>query len=301
MDKLDRAPIDADRLESTGADDCARRDDGSRLDSNTTSDHRARACPKRVFLQVADPARQGLFGGQDGTTAEIVEVNFLVEFLPHFKVGFDLDSFAVSDLRKRVFHLPVFHDHAPTDDLQVTVGTDVGSLTVNDLTGVTLAYGNSASGDSSVSFSGLSADVHNALASVELVTTTGDAGSHATVSLSAMPYAAGMVYSPDNGHFYEFVLDDQVTSIDEAYASETVRQVFDLTGPHGDIMKAANVPPSFVIIQRINLGLYAVLGELHATANWRRIAEEIWPFVDGAPSTPLGEEEGVWRRRTGFR
>ncbi len=24
-------------------------------------------------------------------------------------------------------------------------------------------------------------------------------------------------------------------------------QVFDLTGPHGDIMKAANVPPSFVI------------------------------------------------------
>ena len=101
------------------------------------------------------------------------------------------------------------------------------------------------------------------------------------------------------GHFYEFVLDDQVTTIDEAYASETVRQVFDLTGPHGDIMKAANVPPSFVIIQRINLGLYAVLGELHATANWRRIAEEIWPFVDGAPSTPLGEEEAVWRRRTG--
>ena len=78
-----------------------------------------------------------------------------------------------------------------------------------------------------------------------------------------------------------------------------MRQVFDLTGPHGDIMKAANVPPSFVIIQRINLGLYAVLGELRATANWRRIAEEIWPFVDGAPSTPLGEQEAAWRRRTG--
>ena len=36
-----------------------------------------------------------------------------------------------------------------------------------------------------------------------------------------------------------------------------------------------------VIIQRINLGLFAVLGELGATGNWRRIAEEIWPFVDG--------------------
>ena len=101
------------------------------------------------------------------------------------------------------------------------------------------------------------------------------------------------------GHFYEFVLDDRVTTIDEAYASETVRQVFDLTGPHADIMKAANVPPSFVIIQRINLGLYAVLGELRATANWRRIAEEIWPFVDGAPSTALGEQEAAWRGRTG--
>ena len=100
------------------------------------------------------------------------------------------------------------------------------------------------------------------------------------------------------GHFYEFVLDDAVTTIDQDYASETVRQMFDLTGPHGEIMKAANVPPSFVIIQRINLGLYAVLGELNATANWRRIAEEIWPFVDGPPSTPLGEEEAAWRAQS---
>lgn len=100
---------------------------------------------------------------------------------------------------------------APTDDLQVTVGTDVGTLTVNDLTGVTLAYGNSASGDSSVSFNGLSADVNNALASVELVTTSGDAGSQATVSLSAMPYSAGLVYSPDNGHFYQFINSPALT------------------------------------------------------------------------------------------
>jgi predicted unusual protein kinase regulating ubiquinone biosynthesis (AarF/ABC1/UbiB family) len=101
------------------------------------------------------------------------------------------------------------------------------------------------------------------------------------------------------GHFYEFVLEDAVTTIDQEYASETVRQMFDLTGPHGEIMKAANVPPSFVIIQRINLGLYAVLGELNATANWRRVAEEIWPFVGGPPSTPLGEEEAAWRSQTG--
>jgi predicted unusual protein kinase regulating ubiquinone biosynthesis (AarF/ABC1/UbiB family) len=95
-------------------------------------------------------------------------------------------------------------------------------------------------------------------------------------------------------HFYEFILDDDVTTIEPEYASETIRRMFDASGPYGPIMKAANVPPSFVIIQRINLGLYAILAELRATANFRRIAEELWPFVDGPPSTPLGVEEAAW-------
>jgi len=50
-----------------------------------------------------------------------------------------------------------------------------------------------------------------------------------------------------------------------------------------------------VILQRINLGLFALLGELSATADWRAIAEEIWPFVQGPPSTPMGEAEVAWR------
>ena len=37
-------------------------------------------------------------------------------------------------------------------------------------------------------------------------------------------------------------------------------------GEHAEILRAANVPPSFVILQRINLGLYAIFGELRATA-----------------------------------
>ncbi len=101
-------------------------------------------------------------------------------------------------------------------------------------------------------------------------------------------------------HFFEFIRKDGVTTIDPAYASETVRRMFDASGPYGPIMKVSNVPPSFVISQRINLGLYAILGDLHATANFRRIAEELWPFVDGPPSTPMGEQEAAWlasRRR----
>jgi predicted unusual protein kinase regulating ubiquinone biosynthesis (AarF/ABC1/UbiB family) len=95
-------------------------------------------------------------------------------------------------------------------------------------------------------------------------------------------------------HFYESVLDDEVVTVTGEYASESVRRFFDLSGPHAEIMKAANLPPSFVIIQRINLGLFALFAELGATANWRRIAEEIWPWVNAPASTPMGEAVAEW-------
>ena len=95
-------------------------------------------------------------------------------------------------------------------------------------------------------------------------------------------------------HFYEFVLRDEETTITPQWSSDAVARYFDPTGPHGPIVKAANLPPSFVVIQRINLGLMAILGELRATANFRRIAEELWPWIDGPPSTPMGKAEADW-------
>ena len=83
------------------------------------------------------------------------------------------------------------------------------------------------------------------------------------------------------------------------YASESVRRFFDLSGPYAEIIKSANLPPSMVIIQRINLGLFSLMAELEATANWRRVAEEIWPWADGAPSTSMGEAIARWRAAGG--
>jgi len=94
--------------------------------------------------------------------------------------------------------------------------------------------------------------------------------------------------------FYELVREPEPRLVDAAYASELVRRTFDASGPHGGILNAANIPPPFVIIQRINLGLVAVLARLGATANWRLIAEELWPWVSGPPATPLGEQEAQW-------
>lgn len=96
------------------------------------------------------------------------------------------------------------------------------------------------------------------------------------------------------GHFYEFVLEDRDLAFIPEYASETLRRMFDASSPYAHVAKLSNVPPAFVVSQRINLGLHALLGRLRAQRNWRRIAFELWPFVDGDPSTPMGEAEAAW-------
>ena len=93
------------------------------------------------------------------------------------------------------------------------------------------------------------------------------------------------------GQFYGTVLTDTPMTITKEYASTLFRRYFDSRTP---LAPYTNIPRTYVILQRINLGLYAMLGSLNATANWRRIAEEIWPFRNGPPSTPIGEAEARW-------
>jgi predicted unusual protein kinase regulating ubiquinone biosynthesis (AarF/ABC1/UbiB family) len=94
--------------------------------------------------------------------------------------------------------------------------------------------------------------------------------------------------------FYDTIREPGPLTITSEYASAVVRRFFDLRSPIADYI---SVPQSYVILQRINLGLFAAFGELSATANWRAIAEEIWPFVHGPASTPMGEAEAAWRAR----
>jgi predicted unusual protein kinase regulating ubiquinone biosynthesis (AarF/ABC1/UbiB family) len=91
--------------------------------------------------------------------------------------------------------------------------------------------------------------------------------------------------------FYETVRRPGTLTITEDYASAVVRRFFDLRSP---VAAYASIPRSYVILQRINLGMFALLGQLGATADWRGIAEEIWPFVLGPPTTPMGHSEAAW-------
>jgi predicted unusual protein kinase regulating ubiquinone biosynthesis (AarF/ABC1/UbiB family) len=97
-------------------------------------------------------------------------------------------------------------------------------------------------------------------------------------------------------HYYELVSEDRETHFTADYATDTLRHFFDASSP---VVKRANVPSSFVVLQRINLGLYAVLAGLEATGNWRRVAEEVWPWIAAPPSTELGRADAAWRARRG--
>jgi hypothetical protein len=94
--------------------------------------------------------------------------------------------------------------------------------------------------------------------------------------------------------FYDTIREPGPLTITGDYASSVVRRFFDVRSP---VMSFISVPRSYVILQRINLGLFAILGELSATANWRAITEEIWPFVQGPAATPMGQAEAAWRAR----
>ena len=94
--------------------------------------------------------------------------------------------------------------------------------------------------------------------------------------------------------FYDTIREPVPLTITSDYASSVVRRFFDLRTP---VAEYISIPKSYVILQRINLGLFAVLGQLSATANWRAISEEIWPFIQAPPSTPMGEAEAAWRAR----
>jgi predicted unusual protein kinase regulating ubiquinone biosynthesis (AarF/ABC1/UbiB family) len=93
--------------------------------------------------------------------------------------------------------------------------------------------------------------------------------------------------------FYDTVRRPGTQTMTSEYSSMVARKFFDFRSP---IAPYANIPRSYVIVQRINLGLFAVLAEMRATGDWRALAEEIWPFLQAPPSTPMGEAEAAWKK-----
>ncbi len=78
------------------------------------------------------------------------------------------------------------------------------------------------------------------------------------------------------------------------YVARVVQSTLVVTGPYGDVVRHLTLPPDQVLLNRIHLGLSALLARLGATANWSRIMDEY--LLDAPPSTPLGEAGRAWPR-----
>ncbi len=88
------------------------------------------------------------------------------------------------------------------------------------------------------------------------------------------------------------LVDDRPVTITPARASETVRTYLFKGDEFAYVNEWGSIPREAVILQRITVGLLAILGSLNATANWHRVALEL---LDGAPpTTELGEREADW-------
>ena len=91
---------------------------------------------------------------------------------------------------------------------------------------------------------------------------------------------------------YRHLVDDRPVTITPADVSQTVRKYFVKGDDLAYVNKWGQIPPHVVILERITVGLLAILGNLRATANWHHIIREI---TEGAPpKTELGHREAAW-------
>jgi predicted unusual protein kinase regulating ubiquinone biosynthesis (AarF/ABC1/UbiB family) len=94
--------------------------------------------------------------------------------------------------------------------------------------------------------------------------------------------------------FWEPLLHRGPTTITSEWATGLVHRYMAGRSEFADVVEWASVPAQFVMLQRINLGLFAILGRLNATTDWRGISEELWPITNGPPATAMGQAETTW-------
>jgi predicted unusual protein kinase regulating ubiquinone biosynthesis (AarF/ABC1/UbiB family) len=84
-------------------------------------------------------------------------------------------------------------------------------------------------------------------------------------------------------------LEDGEREITPEYVMAVIAAMSDPRSDFYTLMRRENVPASELMGQRMEIGVLAVLGQLHARRNWHRIAREWW--FGEEPSTELGRRE----------
>jgi predicted unusual protein kinase regulating ubiquinone biosynthesis (AarF/ABC1/UbiB family) len=90
---------------------------------------------------------------------------------------------------------------------------------------------------------------------------------------------------------YRPYLSDMFT-FDRTFVADTLSTIIDVKGPHAHVIERLNLPPSFVVLDRVVWGVSAILGKIGITRPWRQMLLEY--LDDGPPATPMGELERAW-------
>jgi hypothetical protein len=99
----------------------------------------------------------------------------------------------------------------------------------------------------------------------------------------------------------DWFLSDREVRIDPEYVGRILAQVMDPKFlSHGiRVARDLKIPPEEVWYRRVEVGVFAVLGQLHARGNWHRIARET--IYGDPPATPLGEAARAYFESRGMR
>jgi predicted unusual protein kinase regulating ubiquinone biosynthesis (AarF/ABC1/UbiB family) len=117
-------------------------------------------------------------------------------------------------------------------------------------------------------------DISQLLDLVDAMVLRDDLSKVTAAAVRAGYYPEGAPVSPEEIRdysmaFWEMVRLDETFEFTPEYATDVVRRFLFGRATHGDAVKYANMPARWTILQRINVGLIAILGRLHAKANWR--------------------------------
>jgi predicted unusual protein kinase regulating ubiquinone biosynthesis (AarF/ABC1/UbiB family) len=88
------------------------------------------------------------------------------------------------------------------------------------------------------------------------------------------------------------LLADQPFTYDRDFAAEIIGHASDLRSPYWHVLRKLNLPPEFLVLNRIQVGINSVLGRLRATQDWRAIRAEL--LDDAEPATAMGGRDAAW-------
>jgi predicted unusual protein kinase regulating ubiquinone biosynthesis (AarF/ABC1/UbiB family) len=90
-------------------------------------------------------------------------------------------------------------------------------------------------------------------------------------------------------HFNQPILHDEPFTYTAEFAREVIAATSDPRAGYLDMIRKLNLPPDYLVLNRIQWGINSIMAMLGARNRWRAISEEFW--FGAPPATPMGREE----------